>query len=120
QRRREHTPAASPSLLRAEQRGVGRTQQRMRIVSMIRIDARAHAHADAQLTPMNEERALELLEEPRADALDFFDRGDALANDGEFIAAEARAERACGRTLRAQTLAHRLQYAVAERVTQAV
>src|SRR5690606_33857642 len=58
--------------------------------------------------------------EPRADALDFFDRGDALANDGEFIAAEARAERACGRTLRAQTLAHRLQHAVAERVTQAV
>ena len=63
---------------------------------------------------------MKFFEHLRAQRLDVGDRLHVFAHDGEFVAAEARAERLAQHAVQAQPLADRLQHAVAERVTEAV
>src|SRR5512138_2138063 len=92
----------------------------MGVLRMVGINARADAHANPELTAVHDERALELFENERADALDLIHGIDVLADHGELIAPEARTEGARRRPLRTQALADDLKHAVAERMSQAV
>src|SRR5690606_8497319 len=120
QLRREEAESIPAELLGPEQRAVRGAQERMSVTRVIGKDARADADTQAQLAAMDRERGLELLQHGGAHALDVRDRRDVLADDRELIAPEPRAERIREVHVRTDAVAHDLQHAIAERVTQAV
>ena len=119
QLRAEYAHTAAALRLGVEQRRVGRAQEPFRVAAVDREQARTEAEAHQELAPVDDERLLEALHQPVRGALDVCGRLHPLDDDGELVAAEARAEADLPHH-RAQALGNRLQHAVAEHVAHAV
>ena len=111
--------AVAAQFLGAEQRGVCSAQQRRRIAPVLGEGRRAAAHADRELTAIDDDRPLEEADQAARAPLDLVDRARVGEDQRELVAAQSRDEARFAAHL-PQSFADAHQHTVAELVAEAV
>ena len=118
-RRLVDAKTVAPKLLGAEQRHVGRAQERRRVAAMLRKHRNATAHADRYLASLDQQRPLEPRDQLCGAALDLRGIAGVREYQRELVTAEPRREAGFARYL-AQAFADLDQHAVTEIVAQRI
>ncbi len=118
-RRAVECEAVAAELLGAKQRHVRGAQQTLRVVGVIRKEARADARGGCERPPFDREWLLQRCDQRAGAALDFLHGAQLLDQQRELVAAEPR-DQAVGSGRGLQPLRDALQHAVAEVVPERI